>query len=117
VPGLPGLPVLAGADLGSAALPAPVSLLDSAAPRGSAAPHASGTPRGAAVPHGPQPGATARGAAAPGAGHQADADAGAAGGAGDRAGGEGSFLLSPAVTIGCRVAMGVAMAFMLFIAI
>jgi hypothetical protein len=27
------------------------------------------------------------------------------------------FLLSPAVTIGCRVAMGVAMAFMLFIAI
>jgi hypothetical protein len=37
--------------------------------------------------------------------------------AGDHAGGERGFLLSPAVTIGCRIAMGVAMAFMLFIAI
>jgi hypothetical protein len=27
------------------------------------------------------------------------------------------FLLSPAVTVSCRIAMGVAMAFMLFIAI
>ena len=29
----------------------------------------------------------------------------------------GEFLLSPAVTVGCRVAMGVTMAFMLLIAI
>jgi hypothetical protein len=41
-----------------------------------------------------------------------------AGGVSDRAGaGSRAFLLSPAVTIGCRVAMGVAMAFMLIIAI
>jgi Domain of unknown function (DUF5134) len=32
-------------------------------------------------------------------------------------GGNRAFLLSPAVTVGCRIAMGVAMAFMLFIAI
>lgn len=32
-------------------------------------------------------------------------------------GGNRAFLLSPAVTVGCRVAMGVAMAFMLFTAI
>ena len=32
-------------------------------------------------------------------------------------GGNSAFLLSPAVTVGCRIAMGVAMAFMLFIAI
>jgi hypothetical protein len=39
-------------------------------------------------------------------------------GVSDRAGaGSRAFLLSPAVTIGCRVAMGVAMAFMLIIAI
>jgi hypothetical protein len=33
------------------------------------------------------------------------------------AGGASTFLLSPALTVGCRIAMGVAMAFMLFIAI
>ena len=33
------------------------------------------------------------------------------------AAGSSTFLLSPAVTVGCRIAMGVAMAFMLFIAI
>jgi hypothetical protein len=43
---------------------------------------------------------------------------GDAAGAADRVGTRGrAFLLSPAVTIGCRVAMGVAMAFMLIIAI
>jgi hypothetical protein len=43
---------------------------------------------------------------------------GAAAGAADRAGaGSRAFLFSPVVTIGCRVAMGVAMAFMLIIAI
>ena len=71
--------------------------------------------------------ATARvslaGVAAPGssvpvrpAGREPDPADGEAVAAGDRAGAAG-FLLSPAVTIGCRVAMGVAMAFMLFIAI
>jgi hypothetical protein len=75
----PGLHVLAGTELGSAALPGPVALRDS--------------------------------------GHQPGPDDGATVGAGERAGGEVSFLLSPAVTVGCRVAMGVAMAFMLFIAI
>jgi hypothetical protein len=34
-----------------------------------------------------------------------------------RASGAAALLLSPAVTIGCRIAMGIAMAFMLFIAI
>jgi hypothetical protein len=34
-----------------------------------------------------------------------------------RVAGAGAFLLAPAVTIGCRIVMGVAMAFMLFIAI
>lgn len=75
----PGLPALAGTELGAAALPGPVALRDS--------------------------------------GHHPGPDDGAGAGPGDRAGGEVSFLLSPAVTIGCRVAMGVAMAFMLFIAI
>jgi hypothetical protein len=63
------------------------------------------------------------GVAAPGssvpvlpAGRRPDAAEGDAVAAGDRASAAG-FLLSPAVTIGCRVAMGVAMAFMLFIAI
>lgn len=36
---------------------------------------------------------------------------------GGATGGTGGFLLSPAVTVGCRIAMGVVMAFMLFIAI
>ncbi len=84
---------------------------------------------GATTPRGPGPGlpVLARpelgSAALPGpvalrdSGHQPDPDDGAAVGAGGRSGGEGSFLLSPAVTVGCRVAMGVAMAFMLFIAI
>ena len=39
----------------------------------------------------------------------------AAGGA-SRVGGAAGFLLSPAVTVGCRIAMGVTMAFMLLIA-
>ena len=93
----PGLPVLAGPELGSTALPGPVAPRDSAAPRDPVALRDSVAPRDS----GPQP----------------DPDDGAAVGAGGRSGGEGSFLLSPVVTIGCRVAMGVAMAFMLFIAI
>jgi Domain of unknown function (DUF5134) len=99
----PGLPVLAGAELGSAPLPGPVALRDSAALSGPVA------PRGFAA-HGPRPGAVG-----PEGGQQPDAAGGAA--AGGHAGGERGFLLSPAVTIGCRIAMGVAMAFMLFIAI
>ena len=78
-------------ELGSAALPGPVALRDSVALPGPVALRDSG----------PQP----------------DPDYEAAVGAGDRSGGEGSFQLSPAVTVGCRVAMGVVMAFMLFIAI
>ncbi len=34
-----------------------------------------------------------------------------------RTGGAAAFLLSPAVTVGCRIAMGVTMAFMLLIAL
>jgi hypothetical protein len=34
-----------------------------------------------------------------------------------RAEGAAAFLLSPAVTVGCRIAMGVTMAFMLLIAL
>lgn len=60
--------------------------------------------------------------AADGAGEAEDASGAeggrAAAGVADRAGAGGrAFLLSPAVTIGCRVAMGIAMAFMLIIAI
>lgn len=60
--------------------------------------------------------------AADGAGEAEDASGAEGGGAAadvaDRAGaGSRAFLLSPAVTIGCRVAMGIAMAFMLIIAI
>ncbi len=38
-------------------------------------------------------------------------------GGASRAGGAAGFLLSPAVTVGCRIAMGVTMAFMLLIAL
>ena len=59
----------------------------------------------------------ARGAAGRGGGGEAASGRPIAG-VSDRAGaGSRAFLLSPAVTIGCRVAMGVAMAFMLIIAI
>jgi hypothetical protein len=81
-----------------------------------------GAPRvslaGMATPGVPVPvlAGTELGSADPEGGQKPDAD-GAAAAAGDHAGGERGFLLSPAVTIGCRIAMGVAMAFMLFIAI
>jgi Domain of unknown function (DUF5134) len=49
--------------------------------------------------------------------HRSDAiGAGGSGGA-PRLGGAAGFLLSPAVTVGCRIAMGVTMAFMLLIAL
>jgi Domain of unknown function (DUF5134) len=71
---------------------------------------------------GPGGAATEGAAAADGAGGANGAggaeDSGEAASVPDRAGTGGrAFLLSPAVTIGCRVAMGVAMAFMLIIAI
>jgi hypothetical protein len=47
-------------------------------------------------------------------GEQASSDAGAVGSA---ANGNGGFLLSPAVTVACRITMGVAMAFMLMVAV
>jgi hypothetical protein len=53
-----------------------------------------------------------------GSGHTAVGAGSGAVGAGHGAGGAlGQFLLSPAVTVGCRVTMGVVMAFMLLIAI
>jgi len=55
-----------------------------------------------------------------GAGAAAAADATASGSdptEDQAAGGNRAFLLSAAVTVGCRIAMGVAMAFMLFVAI
>jgi hypothetical protein len=42
---------------------------------------------------------------------------GRAGGGAPRVGGAAGFLLSPAATVGCRIAMGVTMAFMLLIAL
>jgi hypothetical protein len=55
-------------------------------------------------------------AAAPDADRTAGARAHARGGT-PRLGGAAGFLLSPAVTVGCRIAMGVTMAFMLLIAL
>jgi hypothetical protein len=91
---VPGLPLLAVAEAGPLAPPD------------------AGTPHSPVVPPGPP-----LGVAEPEASRQPQADAGAAVAVGAAAGARGrGFLLSPAVTIGCRVAMGVAMAFMLFIA-
>jgi hypothetical protein len=78
---------------------------------------------GAAAPAIRVPGLPALAAASPQANDQAvAAGATAAASGGDpaedhAAGGTSTFLLAPAVTVGCRIAMGVAMAFMLFIAI
>ena len=85
---VPGLPVLAASDSSTLAPP------DLAVLQGSASPP---DPRSGAV----QPDGSGQPAA--------DGPAAAAG--------PNALLLSPAVTIGCRIAMGVAMAFMLFIAI
>ncbi len=94
---VPGIALLAGTDSAASALPLP------RASRGSASAAA------------PQPEAVR-----PAAGDQSAAVAGDAGRrpAGDHAAaGLGPSLLSPAVTVGCRIAMGIAMAFMLLIAI
>jgi hypothetical protein len=66
--------------------------------------------------HAPQ---TADGHAVQAAGGHAAAsrDGGTAGAGGPRQGGGGGFLLSPAVTVGCRITMGITMAFMLLIAL
>jgi hypothetical protein len=114
---VPELPVLAGSELGSATLPGPVALRDSAALPGPVALRDSAALPGPVAPHGFAPHGPRPGATDPDGGQQPDAAGGAAVAAGDHAGGERGFLLSPAVTIGCRIAMGVAMAFMLFIAI
>jgi hypothetical protein len=93
----PGIALLAGADSAASALPLP---------RAS---------RGSASAAQPQPKAVR-----PAAGDQraAVADEAAWSPAGDQAAtGLSAYLLSPAVTVGCRIAMGIAMAFMLFIAI
>jgi hypothetical protein len=47
----------------------------------------------------------------------ASRDEGTAAAGGPRPGGGGAFLLSPAVTVGCRIMMGITMAFMLLIAL
>ncbi len=78
------------------------------------------TPRvslaGAAVPGAPAPGLPML--AGPEPGSLVPPSAVAQGDSGTpRASGAAALLLSPAVTIGCRIAMGIAMAFMLFIAI
>jgi hypothetical protein len=78
------------------------------------------TPRvylaGAAVPGAPAPGLPMLACADPGSlvppSAVAQGDSGT-----PRASGDAALLLSPAVTIGCRIAMGIAMAFMLFIVI
>jgi Domain of unknown function (DUF5134) len=81
----------------------PAALYGATAQRGSAAPHdVSGAPPAtAAQGHGRLPGA---------ADGTTEAD-------GRTGGGSSGFLLSPAVTVACRVAMGFAMAFMLLLAI
>jgi Domain of unknown function (DUF5134) len=56
-------------------------------------------------------------AVAPGRGARTSAAAGTSGAAETRGQAAGRFLLSPAVTVGCRITMGVAMAFLLIIAI
>jgi hypothetical protein len=89
---------------------APVSLAGAAAP---------GVPvPGLPMLAGAEPGSPALEAAEPDAGRHPDAADGGVTGSGDHAEDSGAaFLRSPAVTIGCRIAMGIAMAFMLFIAI
>jgi len=78
------------------------------------------TPRvslaGAAVPGVPVPGLPMLAGAEPGS--LAPPNAVSQGDSGTpRSSGAAALLLSPAVTIGCRIAMGIAMAFMLFIVI
>jgi Domain of unknown function (DUF5134) len=102
VPGapIPGLPVLAGPEPGSLVPPKTVAQGDS------------GTPRASGALPGPRPEPAEHEA-----GHNpaaSDSRANARAPAIEEA---AALLLSPAVTIGCRVAMGIAMAFMLFIAI
>jgi len=102
---VPGIPLPAIAD--SAALTVPGSAMS----RGSGpTTPTTGYVRGAAgAVAGPVPGEGAMGERLPRTwgGHPG----------GHLPGGNRAFLLSPAVTVGCRIAMGVAMAFMLFIAI
>jgi hypothetical protein len=93
---VPGRPVLAGAESETLALPDPGT------------PHGSMPPRGSAPPPGPPPEAVDLAA------RQSEDTARKKAGVGEWGSG---FLLSPAVTIGCRIAMGVTMAFMLFVAI
>ena len=92
----PGIALLAGADSAASALPL------ARASRGSAS---TAEPQPAAVrpAAGGQPAAVADEAGSPAAFDHAAA-------------GLRASLLSPAVTVGCRIAMGIAMAFMLFIA-
>ena len=95
--------------------------------RATPAPALAGAEPAAAAFSGPPPEGRAAGAAGPAAGNAdgrafpADPDAvgGGAGGDGTGAvgGRAGQFLLSPAVTVGARVVMGAAMAFMLLILI
>jgi hypothetical protein len=92
-PEVPAPVVLAGAESAFLALPAP------GAPRHSGAPH--GWPSAPVDQEAGRPPETAD--EAPEAGRADE--------------GEGAFLLSPAITIACRVAMGFAMAFMLLTAI
>ncbi len=93
---MPGRPVLAGAESETLALPDPGT------------PHGSMPPRGSAPPPGSLPEAVDLAA------RQSEDAARKNAGVGEWGSG---FLLSPAVTIGCRIAMGVTMAFMLFVAI
>jgi hypothetical protein len=94
---VPGIPLLAGADSADLALPFPVASRDSASAPG------------------PQPEAVRPTAGGRPAAVADEADRRAVG---DHAvAGLGTWLLSPAITVGCRIAMGIAMAFMLFIAI
>lgn len=90
------VPAMVGAESATSALPGPP-----AGPVTGDAAVADGADDAGPLTVGPQPG-------------QGCADGGSVSAAG---GSVGEFLLSPAVTVGCRVAMGVAMAFMLLIAI
>jgi hypothetical protein len=90
---VPGIALLAGTDSAASALPLP------RASRGSVSAAAEPQPDAVRPATGDQP------AVAGDAGRD------------HAAAGLGASLLSPAVTVGCRIAMGIAMAFMLFIAI
>lgn len=94
---VPGMPLLAGADSADPALTFPVAS------------------RGSAAAADPQPAAVRTAASDQLAAVAGDTDRGAVGD--HAAAGLSASLLSPAVTVGCRIAMGIAMAFMLFIAL